>query len=189
MTIPSPQPLPAAGGPGRASRWLHIEGAVLVVLGIAALVFPALAGVAAAVLFGWILIIIGIAGVAGSLSSRPHVHLGWSLVSSILALVAGLIVAFFPLAGAMTLVFVIAAWLVLDGVSSLMIGLELRRAGRHPWRWQIISAAVDWLLAILLLALGPAGGAVLIGFVVGIDLIMGGLALLALGRSMGRPPA
>jgi uncharacterized membrane protein HdeD (DUF308 family) len=189
MTIPSPQPLPDAGDPRRASRWLGVEGAVLVVLGIAALVFPVLAGVAAAVLFGWILIVIGVAGVVSALSTRPHVHLGWSLVSSILALVAGLIVAFFPLAGAMTLVFVVAAWLVLDGISSLMIGLDLRRRGRHPWRWQIVSAVVDWLLAILALSLGPVGGAVLIGFVVGVDLIMGGVALFALGRSMGRPPA
>jgi uncharacterized membrane protein HdeD (DUF308 family) len=89
----------------------------------------------------------------------------------------------------MTLVFVVAAWLVLDGISSLMIGLDLRRRGRHPWRWQIVSAVVDWLLAILALSLGPVGGAVLIGFVVGVDLIMGGVALFALGRSMGRPPA
>jgi uncharacterized membrane protein HdeD (DUF308 family) len=187
MTIPSPQPLPPSGDPRRASTWLHVEAGVLILLGVAAIVFPLVAGIAAAVLLGWILIIIGIAGVVGALQARPHVHLGWSLVSSILALVAGLLIAFFPLAGAVTLVIVIAAWLVLDGVSSLMIALDLRRQGRHAWWWSMLSAIADWVLAALALALGPVGGAALVGFIVGIDLILGGLALLGLGRSMRRP--
>ena len=175
----------APGAPHHASIWVSIEGAVLIALGIGAVLFPALAGAAAGVVFGWILIAIGIMGLVGALSSRQHLHFGWSLISSVLAILAGLIVALFPLAGTMVLAVAIAAWLALDGVSSLQIGLGLKRAGRRHWIWPVASAVADWVLAVLVLALGPVGGAVFIGVVVGIDLILGGAALLTLGRALG----
>ena len=186
MTIASSGPA-GADVPGHARLWLQMEGAVLIALGIAAIIFPASAGATAAAVFGWILIIMGVLGLVSALSSRPHVHFGWSLGSAILALVAGLIVAFFPLAGTTVLVLVIAAWLILDGVSSLRIGLGLKRSGLHPWIWPVVSAVVDWVLAICVLALGPIGGAALVGVIVGIDLILGGVLLLGLGRALAPP--
>jgi uncharacterized membrane protein HdeD (DUF308 family) len=78
----------------------------------------------------------------------------------------------------MALALVIAAWLVLDGVSSLMIALDLRRKGRASWGWSAVSAVVDWLLAVGIFVLAPLGGVLVVGVVVGIDLIFGGGALL-----------
>ncbi len=169
--------------------WVQIEGAVLIALGIGAVLFPALAGATAGVVFGWILFAIGVLGLASTFSARPHVHFGWSLASSIVTIVAGLIVALFPLAGTTVLVVAMAAWLILDGVSSLQIGLGLKRGGARAWIWPVVSAVVDWFLAALVLTLGPIGGAVFIGVVVGIDLILGGAALLTLGRALGRDAA
>jgi uncharacterized membrane protein HdeD (DUF308 family) len=120
-------------------------------------------------------------GLLGTLMSKPHLHFGWSLVSSALTIVAGLVVAFYPLSGVITLVVVVAAWLALDGVSALMIGLDLRRSGGRAWGWSIASAAVDWILAACLLLLGPIGGAVAVGIIVGIDLVLGGASLIMLG--------
>ena len=118
-----------------------------------------------------------------AIRSRPHLHFAWSIVSSVLAIVAGLIVALSPLSGVMVLVIVIAAWLALDGLSAWMIGLDRRRAGARGWGWSMGSAAADWILAIALLLLGPIGGAVVVGIVVGIDLMLGGISLVMLGRA------
>ena len=166
--------------------WVKIEGAALIALGIGAVLFPAMAGAAAGAVFGWILVVIGVLGLASAFSARPHIHFGWSLASAILAIVAGLIVALFPLAGIAVLVVAIAAWLILDGVSSLQIGLGFRRAGARHWVWPVASAIVDWVLAAFVLTVGPFGGAVFVGVVVGVDLILGGAALLTLGRALGR---
>lgn len=46
--------------PRSASVFALIEGGLLVLFGLAALCFPALAGIATAVLFGWILIASGV---------------------------------------------------------------------------------------------------------------------------------
>ncbi len=186
MTATSPEPA-SAGIPGHATLWLAVEGAILIALGIAAILFPAMAGVAAGVVFGWILFVIGVLGLVSTFSARPHLHFGWSLASSIVTIVAGLIVAMFPLAGTMVLTLAMAAWLIVDGVSSFQIGRGLKRAGSSHWKWPFGSAIVDWVLAACVLALGPIGGAVFIGVVVGVDLILGGTALLGLGRALGRP--
>ena len=186
MTATPSEPASAAI-PGHATLWLAVEGAILIALGIGAVLFPALAGAAAGVVFGWILIAMGVLGLVSTFSARPHLHFGWSLASSIVTIVAGLIVAMFPLAGTMVLVLAVAAWLIVDGVSSFQIGRGLKRAGSGHWKWLFGSAIADWVLAACVLALGPIGGAVFIGVVVGVDLILGGTALLGLGRALGRP--
>ncbi len=70
-----------------------------------------------------------------------------------------------------------------------MIGLDLRRTGQRSWGWPIVSAAIDWILALAILFLSPLGGLVLVGVVLGVDLIFAGLALLALGGGMRRAHA
>lgn len=169
--------------------FLLVEGVLLVMFGLAAIAFPIFASIAAAILLGWILIACGIAGLFGAFSAKPHLHFGWSLVSSLVAIAAGVIAAFYPLAGIMSLALIIAAWLVLDGISSLMIGLNLRRGGGRSWGWSVLSTVVDWLLGALIVVLAPIGGSLIVGLIVGIDLVMGGVALLMIGASLRRVAA
>jgi uncharacterized membrane protein HdeD (DUF308 family) len=163
------------------SGFLFVEGVLLLLFGLAAVVFPIFASIAAAVLLGWLLIATGIAGLIGAFSARPHLHFGWSLVSSVVSIIAGLLAAFYPLAGVLALVLLIAAWLVLDGVSSMMIALDQRRSGGKTWGWTALSAVMDWLLAIGVFVFAPLGGPVIVGIVVGVSLIFGGGALLMVG--------
>jgi uncharacterized membrane protein HdeD (DUF308 family) len=185
MTATNPQS-GARGPDAPPSGFLFVEGVLLILFGLAAVAFPLWASIAAAVLLGWILIATGIAGLIGAFSARPHVHFGWSLVSSIVSIFSGLVAAFYPLAGVMALVIVIAAWLVLDGVSSMMIALDSRRAGGRSWGWSTLSAVVDWLLAIGVFVLAPAGGPLIVGIVVAISLVFGGATLLMLGAAVRR---
>jgi uncharacterized membrane protein HdeD (DUF308 family) len=167
-----------------AARLFVAEGVMLIALGSAAVLFPILAGVATATLFGWILTASGVFGLISAFSARPHMHFWWSVASSILAIAAGVVIAFSPAVGALTLVWVVAVWLALDGASTLMIGLDRRRAGTPSWGWLVLSAIVDWLLAAALLFLSPVSGLIAvatIGVVVGIDLFLGGLALALFG--------
>lgn len=170
----------------RISAFFSIEGVLLVLFGVAALVFPVIAGVATAVLLGWVLVACGIAGLVATLTGRDHVQFWWSLISALLALAAGLIIAFHPLVGIAVLIAVVAAWLVLDGISSLMIGLDLRRRDRRGWGWMIGSAVIDWILAAGALVLGPLFGLVAVGVIIGVDLVLGGLALLTFASGLRR---
>lgn len=166
------------------SAFALVEGILLILFGLAALCFPAFAGIATAVLFGWILIASGAVGLVGTVAGGGYTHAWWSLFSSVLAIVAGLLMAFNPFAGATVLVLVIAGWLFLDGIGSLMIALDLRRSGRLSWGWLVVSAVVDWLLATLILSLNPVASVFAVGLIVGIDLMVGGIALVGVGLSL-----
>jgi len=164
------------------SRWLTIEAIALIVLGALAIIFPLFTGIAIAILVGWLLVVVGILGLVAAVAGRDHVHLVWSVASAVIAILAGLLLLFHPLFAAVALTVVVAAYLLFDGVTLIGLGLDQRKRGASRWRWVFGSGCVDVLLAVLLLALSGVGSAVLIGVIVGIDLIAAGIGLLAVHR-------
>lgn len=184
MTISSIQQSPADRR--RAAPWFIVEGALLVVLGVVVAVLPAIAGVAAAAVFGWILILAGIFGIASVIGARHHAHLAWSIVSALIALAVGALIVWLPLIGAVTLALFIAAYLLLDGLALIGLAWDQRRRGGGRWPWVMISGVVDVLLAVLIAALGPLSDSVLLGYVIALDLIVAGIALAGLGLAARR---
>ena len=61
----------------KRSPWLKIEAVALIVLGLAALLLPLAAGVAAGVVFGLVLTLSGVAGLIAALRGREHSPIGW----------------------------------------------------------------------------------------------------------------
>ena len=174
-----------AGVPGK-SPWLTIEGVLLILLGIAALVMPLMAGLAATLVFAWILILSGMIGLISAFAGRAHAHLGWSLASAIIALAIGVILLVYPLAGAVALTTIIAVYLFLDGIALIGLALDHRRRGISPWGWLLASGVIDVLLAALIFFMSAISSAVFIGVVVGISLIFAGVALLLVQRAITR---
>jgi uncharacterized membrane protein HdeD (DUF308 family) len=179
MTVP-PIPLDPADR-RRAAPWFIVEGGLLIVLGVVAAILPGLAGVTAAAVFGWVLILSGIFGLTSLMGSRRHAHLIWSIVSGVVALVVGALIVWLPLVGAVTLALFIAAYLLVDGLVLIGLGWDQRKRGGRRWPWLMVSGVVDVALAVLIAALGPLSDTILLGFVIALDLIVAGIALMALG--------
>jgi uncharacterized membrane protein HdeD (DUF308 family) len=165
----------------RVGPWFIAEGVLLIVLGVVAAALPAIAGVAAAVVFGWVLILAGLFGLTSLIGSRDHAHLLWSVVSGVVALVVGALIVWAPLVGAVTLALFIAAYLLIDGVALIGLGLDQRKRTARGWPWLIVSGVIDLVLALAILALGAGADATLLGFLIALDLIVAGIALAALG--------
>jgi uncharacterized membrane protein HdeD (DUF308 family) len=180
--------LPTAGLAAK-SNWLTIEAVALMVLGALAIIFPFFTGVAVGIFVGWVLIMVGVIGLISAFAGRAHAHLGWSIASAVIALLAGTLMLFHPLLAAVALTVILAAYLLFDGVALVALGLDQRKRGVARWGWVTASGAFDILLALLLLLFSGAGSAVFIGFIVGIDLIVAGFSLLALHRSAVAAPA
>jgi membrane protein HdeD len=167
------------------SSWFTIEGVILILLGVVAFVLPVAAGLAAALVLGWILLLSGIVGLVALFVTRGQAHAGWGFLSALIAIVAGLLLLLFdPFAGAVSIAFLLAAYLVLDGIALVLLGIDLKNRGAAGWIWVLLSGIVDWLLAALILAISPAGAPVLLGLLVGIDLVAAGIALLRLGAGL-----
>jgi uncharacterized membrane protein HdeD (DUF308 family) len=166
------------------SSWFTVEGVVLILLGIVAFVLPVAAGLAAALVLGWILLLSGVLGLVALFATRGEAHAGWGFLSALIALVAGLLLLFDPFAGAVSIAFLLAAYLLLDGIVLVLLAIDLKRRGAPGWLWVLLSGVVDWLLAVLIFAVAPAGAPVLLGLLVGIDLVAAGFALLRLGAGL-----
>jgi len=160
------------------SSLLTIEAVVLLILGVAALAAPFMASLAITFLIGWVLVVSGVLGLITAFAGHQHFHRGWSVASAIIALIAGLLLLAFPLVGLITAAIVIGAYLLVDGVSLIGLALTRRKRSFSGWPWLMASGALDIVLAIFILSLGAAGSSILIGIVVGVDLIVAGLALL-----------
>lgn len=165
-------------------RWFMIEGVVLILLGVAALLLPLTAGVFAGVLLGWMLIVSGLVGLLATWRARAHMQLSWSLASAVVAILAGLLIAFRPLAGAVAITLLISAYLFVDGVSHLGLGMDQRKRAAPRWAWVLAIGVLDILLSVALVLMGPVVDSVLVGIVAGVDLVIGGIVLIGLGRGV-----
>jgi uncharacterized membrane protein HdeD (DUF308 family) len=68
-----------------------IEGILLAILGLAAMIVPPLASLAVTIFLGWLFLISGVAGLALTFWARRMPGFWWSLISAALAVVAGII--------------------------------------------------------------------------------------------------
>ena len=156
------------------------EGIVLVILGLLALMAPTIASVAAAVFFGWILLVSGIAGLISTWRARRAPGFRWSLVSAILGVVLGALLLGWPVQGTLSLTAVLIAFLLLEGAISIMYALEHRSALSGRWGWMLASGILDMLLGLLLLAGLPGTALWALGLLVGLNMLFGGWALIAM---------
>jgi len=154
------------------------EGIALVILGILALLAPVIASVAATVFFGWILLVSGIVGLISTFRARQAPGFGWSLLSALVATVAGLLLLVWPLQGTLSLTAVLIAFLLVEGAVSVMYALEHRSALSGRWGWMLASGIVDIFLGILLLVGLPGTALWALGLLVGINMLFGGWVLI-----------
>jgi len=177
MTAPD---LPASDR-HKAAPWFIGEGVVLILLAGLAVVLPIAAGIAGALVFGWVLILSGVMGFVSMFGSRRHARGLWLALSALVALVAGVLILWRPILGAAALAIFIAVYLLIDAVALIGMGLDQRRRRAKGWIWLIVSGAVDVLLAGLIVAMRPVGDTVLLGYIIAFDLLIAGIALITLG--------
>src|ERR1700732_1565509 len=155
-----------------------IEGILLVVLGLAAMIVPPLASLAVTVFLGWMFLVSGIAGLALTFWARQMPGFWWSLISAVLAMGAGIILLARPVQGTLTLTIVAGAYFVAEGVATIMYALEHRRELSGRWSWMLVAGLMDLLIAAIIIAGLPGSGLWALGLLVGVNLLFGGATLI-----------
>jgi uncharacterized membrane protein HdeD (DUF308 family) len=157
-----------------------IEGILLVVLGLAAMIVPPLASLAVTIFLGWMFLISGIAGLALTFWARGMPGFWWSLISAALAIIAGGILLARPVQGVLTLTIVVGAYFLAEGVASIMYALEHRRELSERWSWMLFAGILDILIAGMIIAGLPGSAEWAVGLLVGINLLFGGASLIGM---------
>jgi len=157
-----------------------VEGILLAILGLAAIVVPPLASLAVTIFLGWMFVISGVAGLALTFWARQMPGFWWSLISAALAVGAGIILLAKPVQGILTLTIVVGAYFLAEGVATIMYALQHRRELSERWSWMAFAGALDILISAMIIMGLPGSAEWAIGLLVGINLLFGGASLIGM---------
>lgn len=176
-------------------HWLLfvVEGVALVALGLVAIIVPSIAPSYLTVALGWIFLGSGAIGLATTFWARRAPGFWWSLASALLAILVGVILIVneahelyggllgWPFETAGPLRPILVLFFLVEGGASIMFAMEHRREFSGRWAWMVASGAVDIVLASIIIFNLPGTSAWTMGLLVGINMILGGAVLLAMG--------
>ncbi len=170
------------------SWWYLLQGGLMVLAGILALVFPLLSAVAVAVFLGWILIISGVVQGFGLIGAARVPHFWLQLVSVVLSVIIGLLFVLNPAVAVEVLILLLIVFFMVEGISKVIFSLTVRPLPH--WYWVLASGLLGIVLSIVLL-LNPTMALWVLGLFVGLQLIGEGVSLGAMawfvrkGRASG----
>ena len=156
------------------------EGVALVIFGFIAILVPPIATLAVTIVLGWLFLISGLIGLYTTFMMRHAPGFWWSLLSAALGVLVGGMLLARPITGAFSLTVVVIAFFIIEGVASIMFALEHKRELSGRWGWMLVSGIVDLILAAFVFAGLPSTAAWAIGLLVGINMVFGGSALIAM---------
>jgi uncharacterized membrane protein HdeD (DUF308 family) len=176
-----------------------VEGGALVALGLLAIVIPSIAGGSVTLFLSWLFLISGVIGLLTTFWARHLPGFWWSLVSALLAIIIGVVLIAhraqdlygglmgWPFATVGPLRMILVLFFLVEGGASIMFASEHRRAGR--WAWMLASGILDILLACIIIFDLPGSSAWTMGLLIGINMIVGGVSLIAMGLHARSTPA
>jgi uncharacterized membrane protein HdeD (DUF308 family) len=164
-------------------RLFLAEGIIFIILGLLAILVPQIATLAVTILLGWLFFISGVMGLVATFWARNAPGFWWALLSAVLAIAAGVVLLGWPIAGILSLTYVLIAFFFIEGVASIMYAIEHRRELTNGWGWMLASGVVTLALGIIILLGLPGTAAWALGLLVGIDMVFGGCALVAVAMA------
>ncbi len=159
-------------------------GVLSVIAGLLCIARPAFGSMSVTLIVGFMMIVGGVARMFGVFSADSFGHGLLALLGGILTLLAGLVTVAMPGLGLATLTLILAIWLLVDGLSGIMLSFRLRPG--HGWGWVLLSSVAALILGCMLLAHWPWSGLVAVGLLAGINLLMSGLSMISIGAAVRR---
>jgi len=168
----------------KLSGWFLALGVLLIISGFVIMLFPVAGTFAVEILFGILLLVGGIGQVIMSFLARKWSGFFLTLLAGLLYVVAGILLLFYPLQGAITLTLLLGVFLLIAGI--LKIALSSKIKPRMHYEWLMFDGIITILLGFLILMAWPSDSLWVIGLLFGIDVLFSGLSFLMLSFASGR---
>lgn len=151
--------------------WVLVRGIFTLVFGAVAVFWPEITLLALVILFGAYAIVDGVTAIV--MGARRASGRGWVIFVGILGIVAGIIALVWPGITALALLYVIAFWALVLGLSNVVNGFGLK--GDSGGRWMFILSGLAGILLGILLLVQPGEGALALVFTIGFLAIVWGV--------------
>lgn len=157
-------------------------GILFSVLGVVAVAAPLATGVAITLMVGVALIVGGIGKCMLAFRVGALGHGLLILLLGLVTLLAGGFLVFQPVAGLVSITLILAAYFLVTGALAIITSLNVRPAS--GWGLMLGNGIVTLVLGLLIWQQWPLSGTWALGVLFGVQLLMMGLSLIALGSSV-----
>ena len=169
-----------------------VRGVSAIVLGLLAIMLPALTLVGLVIIFAVYCLVDGIFAIVLAIrGARKHQRWGWLALNGVVSLIVAAAALFYPFITILVLIALFAAWALITGALSIAAAMKLPKNHGRGW---LIAGGVIAIICGLAMILLPPLGMVTLTFLVGFQALFAGITLLALAfrlraRSLEVAPA
>lgn len=161
-------------------NWLTValRGVLAIVVGLIAIFFPQITLTVLIALFAAFALLEGLFLIISGIRSRNEHERWWVLIiQGLLGLGAGVIALLAPLATALALLYLMAAWAIAAGIMEIAAAIRLRKEIKGEWML-ILDGVITVLFGLALVLVPGAGLLFLIWMIGGFKLASGVLLLM-----------
>jgi uncharacterized membrane protein HdeD (DUF308 family) len=165
--------------------WFLALGILLTAFGVACIIYDVTATSATVLVFGWLLLISGAFAFFQSFTIGTWSGFFLFLLSALLRGFTGYLLVRYPVIGAETLTLVLGSFFIVGGLFRA-IGSGMAQFPR--WGWAVFSGIISVVLGGVILWSMPTSSVWFIGFAIGVDLIVDGVAVSAFASAIHHFP-
>jgi len=166
----------------RVSTRSIVWGIFLIVFGLMAIGAPFLAAVAVSIVIAWLLILAGVVHIMLAFHAHGAGGLIWRVLVGLAYLCFGVYLIMRPVAGVVALTVVLASLFLIEGLLNIVLFFKTRHV--HGSTWVLFDGIVTLLLGMLIYFQWPSSSLWAIGTLVGISMIMSGVARVMLSMAL-----
>ena len=166
---------------GNGILWI-IVGIISIIGGMFALANPFAATFAATQIAAYVFIFVGILQIIGGFGAEGVGAKIWNIILGALAIWLGISILGHPLAGILALTTMVGILFLVTGIIKVILAFSLEDRG--PFWLILISGAISAVLAVMIFTNFPQSAAVVLGVLLGVDLISTGVSLIAMGSAL-----
>jgi uncharacterized membrane protein HdeD (DUF308 family) len=158
----------------QASTFSIVWGVLLIVLGMAAVGSPFLAAVAVNVAIAWLIVLAGSIHLILAFRAHGAGSMIWKLLVGVAYVCFGIYLILHPVLAVASLTLILASLFLIEGVLDIVLFVKMRSVGGSIW--VLTDGIITILLGLLIYMQWPSSTAWAIGTLVGISMIISGVA-------------
>jgi uncharacterized membrane protein HdeD (DUF308 family) len=170
---------------GRNWTWIALRGALAVLFGIVALLWPGITLAVLVLAWGAYALIDGILAIITAFRVRDFGKPMWPfLVIGALGIAAGILAFMWPGLTALVLLMLIASWAIVTGIFQILAAIRLRKEIDNEWMLGL-SGALSVLFGLAMIA-RPGAGALAVVWIIAFYAIFFGFLLIGVAFKLRR---
>jgi uncharacterized membrane protein HdeD (DUF308 family) len=166
----------------RASTWSIVWGVLLIVFGMLAIASPFLAAVAVNAVIAWLIVLAGVVHVVLAFHAHGAGSMVWKLLVGVAYLCFGAYLIMHPVLGVTSLTLVLASLFLVEGILDVVLFFKMRPM--QGAAWVLLDGIVTLLLGLMIYMQWPSSSAWAIGTLVGVSMIFSGVTRIAMSLAL-----